>query len=823
MKPSIGQRLFKKLGRVIGLHPDVGALISGGMKLTNPGQASFPAENLHFASRVIASGMWNYCFFQFYRHFAGPYWVERQYNPEDLSFTPRAGVMLSVNVTHRTWMGFRGPDSSYFSLVDPAGAISPVIGYYSLEFAIKEGEKLYLPTRKKVKIKQRPFEDLPVPETLVESPGVRVRVRATGAPDKMDMILMEVEYEKSTAADCELIVSIRPFHPEGASLIHHLMYSSPASGGGSISVNREEEIRALTVPDRVHFSNLEAGDAYFTAGFNEEVFCPFGISTGILSYRLKRDTGSYYFTARTYERDPVKRPNLPPLPVFKNTNGHEAEFPTLTASPLPKKTARVEKKLKLKHGGELQATGKTSFLEYQELARNTWRERLSRGAKFNSARSGLNRAAKVFSAYVNELHANREITPGVFTYRQFFFRDAAYMISALARWNFVQDARHILETYPERQLRNGFFRSQEGEWDSNGQAIWSLVDYAILSGDKEFLKKVFHSLKKGADWIVKKRKQGPEKKIMPPGFSAEHLGPADHYYWDNIWGIAGLIYTAKAARVIGERELQAHYQKEAEDYIRDFQDISADDRKQYGVLTAAPGRPVDSGMIGCICLLYPLELDILPKAQVRKTVLKIYNKYFNRGLFFHPIIHSGYNIYLSIQMAQCLFRLGEVKKARRILNRVLKRRSDLWTYPEAIHPLTEGGVMGDGFHGWAFAEILLLIREFVVHKNETTLEVFKGLRKKELFGENLAFGPFPLEGTSVEISGSISEKGGRLRIIFPRGRDTSINRLRLHLPGLKKNEVKLIAVQGCQAIVMGDKVLLAEMGDEVSLEYKASA
>ncbi|MCB1166941.1 MAG: hypothetical protein KDK33_12345, partial [Leptospiraceae bacterium] len=105
MKSTILRRGLTSLASFMGLHPDVSRLISGGFRLTNPSSALFPAENLPLASRVIASGMWNYCFFQFYRNFAGPYWVERQYNPQDPSFIPRAGSMLSLNLTHRNWLG----------------------------------------------------------------------------------------------------------------------------------------------------------------------------------------------------------------------------------------------------------------------------------------------------------------------------------------------------------------------------------------------------------------------------------------------------------------------------------------------------------------------------------------------------------------------------------------------------------------------------------------------------------------------------------------------------------------------------------------------
>ena len=72
MKPTFRRRLVSRIGRMVGLHPDVSGLISGALKLANPKNAALPLENVPLVSRVIASGLWNYSFFQFYPNFARP-------------------------------------------------------------------------------------------------------------------------------------------------------------------------------------------------------------------------------------------------------------------------------------------------------------------------------------------------------------------------------------------------------------------------------------------------------------------------------------------------------------------------------------------------------------------------------------------------------------------------------------------------------------------------------------------------------------------------------------------------------------------------------
>lgn len=745
---SFLRKIVSRVVSFLRLHPDVEPLIAGGYRLTNPLEAAYPAENLSFASRVIASGMWNYCFFQFYRHFAGPYWVERQYNPADPSFVPRASSMLSMNLTHRTWMGLRPPRGERYSMIDPAGSLSPVAGSYSIEMGLRQEGRVFLATRGDLKVSQKPFKNLPAARSDYEGPGVSIRWTVAGCAERPDWIYARVEY--SAEKPSELILGVRPFNPEGAALIHHLEMKMVPEGA-MLHINKKPEILFPVAPDELRFSTLESGDAYFQNEPHGVVHCKHGIATGALVYRITGE-GIIHFYAR------CNPDAAPEVPVSFAADEHEL---------------------------------------HRSLA--AWEEKLAPGAVFKSTHESWNRAAKIFSSYVLSLQTGGDITPGVFTYNQFWFRDAAYMVSALTTWGFFKEARTVLETYARRQDRQGFFKSHEGEWDSNGQAIWTIAHYVEHSGDLDLARALYPAIRKGALWIQKKRRTG-RGGILPAGFSAEHLGPADHYYWDNLWSIGGLDHAARLADLLGFPEDAEQFRKESEEFTRDVLEASQKDRLKLGVITAAPGRPVDSGMIGSICGLYPLELRIFPEEEVRRTVRTIHREFFNHDLFFHPIIHSGYNLYLSLQMAQCHLRLGDVRRSRRIFKRVLKKRSALWTYPEAIHPITGGGVMGDGFHGWAFAEMMLILREFVLHRDQNTLHVFPGLRRRELSGA-FEFGPFPVDGTKVIISGEI-KRDLIVRIHFERR--ISVHSIRVHLPWLRK-DLKALRAEGAQKCTLDSK------------------
>ncbi len=847
MKPTFRRRVLSRVGRLFGLHPDVSGLISGALKLANPKSAALPLENVPLVSRVIASGLWNYSFFQFYPQFARPYWAERQYDVADPAYLPRAGSPLSVNLTHRTWMGVRGPGGATFGVVDPAGSLSPVVGYYSIELALLErtpkGDRLSLATRRELKIEQLNVRGAPVPRTEYRL-GDRLHAKWTvaGSSENPEIILSSLRYEYSGKHPAWLVFGVRPFNQEGPALISEMEYL-PAGEypGGVLELNGLREINFITAPDRVMLSDLEGGDAYFSGRRGNRVECSRGICTAALHFKIGAGEagaakgeiasskkgeiapikkGEIAFLARSYEREVLSGADEDLIRAVLTTSGQmrkqrgekiRKNLKKLSKLTIPGKKKKT-KRIKNLHTEAIFDPQRAVILKTGTasagIARSVrkWDALMERGARFRCARGSWNKAARIFQGHLISLQTGTTITPGVYTYRLFWFRDAAYMLSSLVAWNYIEEAERVIRGYGQRIDRKGFFRSQEGEWDSNGQALWTLEYYARQTGDRKFLGEIFPAMLKGAQWIHNKRREGYQGKLLPAGFSAEHLGPADFYYWDNLWSLGGLEKTIAAARVLGDTKASAQLSEGLEYYRKDFLNCSGPDRERLGYLPAAPGRDLDGGAIGGLPLLYPLELNLLPREEVRATIFAIYNNFFPEGLFLQPVIHSGYNVYLSIQVAQCMLRLGEIDIARKILKDVLRRRTQLWTYPEAIHPRSGGGVMGDGYHGWAFAEILLLLREFLIRREGPTLQVFRGMRARELFDTDLEFGPFPLDGAKLAIDGRLNAKEGALTVAAS-GAIAGLSHLEVYLPDEIPAKILL------HTRVRGGRLIATEGGD----------
>jgi hypothetical protein len=338
-----------------------------------------------------------------------------------------------------------------------------------------------------------------------------------------------------------------------------------------------------------------------------------------------------------------------------------------------------------------------------------------------------------------------EIVPGPYTYRRFWFRDACLMMNAMLAVGMVDRCRRAIERFPERQRHNGYFRSQEGEWDSNGQVLWILDRFAAVTGEAPAVG-LLDAATKAVAWIARKREPpgaSLHAGLLPPGFSAEHLGPNDYYYWDDYWAEAGLRAAARLFLRAG-RDLPAARARREADSVRQSIDASIagiPPRRSLGGIPASPYRRLDSGAVGSLVADYPLQLVPPAAPRIMATVEALLRTSFHKGGFFQEIIHSGINAYLTLDVAQTLLRAGD-GRYRELVETVADIASPTGQWPEAIHPLSGGGCMGDGQHGWAAAEWVMMIRNMFVREEQGRLIVGSGLFGEWLHdGATLSFGP----------------------------------------------------------------------------------
>jgi len=386
-----------------------------------------------------------------------------------------------------------------------------------------------------------------------------------------------------------------------------------------------------------------------------------------------------------------------------------------------------------------------------------------------------------------------EIYPGPYTYKRFWFRDACFMLNALLGINLPERVKNVILRFPERQTLSGYFRSQEGEWDSNGQVLWICGRFHELTGiayDKPFLK----NLLKGAEWIAKKRTMPgegvPHHGLLPAGFSAEHLGPNDYYYWDDFWGLAGLnqaAYLATEHHLPGKhavlKDQAAHFRQCIFDSIRGIPE-----RKRPGGIPASPYRRMDAGAIGSLVADYPLQLTAPGDPDIVNTVAYLMENCFHSNAFFQDMIHAGINIYLTLSLAQTLLRANN-PVFRRLVRTVADLASPTGQWPEAIHPFTKGGCMGDGQHGWAAAEWLMMVRNMFVREEGRHIVIGSGIFPEWIeSGHEISFGPTLVAGGTLKVS--LRKSGAAVLLNLDSDQQTLGGEIDINLPGYKRQVLK---------------------------------
>lgn len=643
---------------------------------SQPSEVGEPIELLRAGLLFHARGLVNTKAIQHNLDWVWPYWVERQFNPDDSSFIPRAFSFSHINLTHRNWTAVGRPDIPFYPIIDPRGLVTPLFDGWSLDFwFVPETGAPLFPSQLASFAQQ-----LQVGENLC--------VHSVAACDAIELSsdvelviedqhpLCHARVQLTRPAAGHIAVALRPYNPEGVSFISEIKVLPDGHGW---LIDGKHEVRFDQPPVRHILSTYAQGDVSLrlseTATENHAK-CPAGMATAVALF-------------------PATVPTSQPLgiraPIFDELKPtHRPDVPRLIS----------------------------------------WTDATAGLARLHLPDARLQQLYDAALANV-VLHAPDEVYPGPYTYKRFWFRDAVFILNTLLTLGGVERVRRVMRHFAPRQRRDGYFLSQEGEWDSNGEAIWMYGRFAELTGEP-LPEEWRHAIDKGARWISRKRLPRDtgrrEAGLLPAGFSAEHLGPNDFYYWDDFWAVAGLQAAARLLQPHDAKRAQA-CADEAREFLATIERSipSGPQRRFPEAIPASPYRRMDAGAIGSIVVDYPLQL--FPAADVRtlRTADFLRTHCFHRGVFMQEMIHSGLNIYLTIHLAQVWLRAESPELVWPLLKQIADLASPTGQWPEAIHPRTGGGCMGDGQHIWAAAEWLLLLRNLCVREEGNRLVIGAGI------------------------------------------------------------------------------------------------
>ena len=657
-----------------------------------PSEVAAPLELIRSGVVLHARGLINSLAIQHNLDWIWPYWVECQYDPRNDAFIPRSFSLTQINLTHRNWTALGVPGISEFPLVDPRGLLTPFYDSWSIDVWIipEEGEPL-IPSRcPNASQKMLMGDDLCVTTTLsLGQLKLQLQAQVTGhagAP------ICQLKITGSSVQKANLVISLRPYNPEGVSFINSIAILKKVLGW---QVNGENLILFDKPPNRWLFSDYNRGDVYSRLSSLEdalEVSCKVGMATAAAVYPI---VGSMEVTVS--------------LPLTKG----KIDSPVSDHS-----TIEESWKTSLQGVCALQIPDEHFKFLYQA------------------------------AIYTMILHSPKEVYPGPFIYRRFWFRDAAFILQALLCVGLKGRVKRAIDCFRARQTIQGYFLSQEGEWDSNGEALWIIRQYCEMTGSLP-PKEWEDSIKKGGQWICKKRLTNgsfsPHSGLLPSGFSAEHLGPNDFYYWDDFWSVAGLRAAAYLSTAYQDNIKAGYFEGESNSLLESINQSlkKVAERLIKPAIPASPYRRMDTGAVGSLTASYPLRVFESSDPRIIDTADFLMKNCLVHGGFFHNMTHSGINPYLTLHLAQVLLRADDPRYFA-LMSAVAKLASPTGQWPESIHPRTGGGCMGDGQHVWAAAEWVLMIRNCFVREEEEGLILCSGIPQIWLDKEELmTFGPAP--------------------------------------------------------------------------------
>lgn len=685
-----------------------------------PTEVIAPTELLRSGAVLHARGLINSQAIQHNLDWVWPHWVARQFDPSDPAFIPRAFSLTHINLTHRNWTAVGLPDVDELPLVDPRGLVTPHYDGWSLDgWLVQANSQPLVPSRAKQVVQELLWESNLSVRTTTKAGAQSLITEAMMVPAQGSPACRMRLEGKAGGGRAWLVLALRPYNPEGISFIRQV--SNLPDGRGWL-VNKKQRVLWDARPDQILFSRYAAGDVY-------------------------------------YQLNPAEAPPQlrPEETVPEDATAVEDDVGMVTAAAifaLPANAARAVTIDVPLNGPATSTPARAADLPSPEIA---WAASVDGACRLEGADPQWQ---FLYDAAVRSLilHAPGDVYPGPYTYKRFWFRDAAFIINALISLGLFDRAERALDRFPEKQSHKGYFRSQHGEWDSNGQVLWIYQRFCEFAGRLPKPQWI-PPIEKGAKWLLQARPPAKSGELhaglLPPGFSAEHFGPNDYYYWDDFWGVAGQRAAADLLGSVGQAAFASTLRSDAALFMEAIERSLAKAAQQLGhkAMPISPYRRMDAAAIGMLCVSYPLQLWAPDDARVAATAEFLLANCLVDGGFFQNMSHSGVNPYLTLHLAQERLRAGDTRWAWDLAQTIARLASPTGQWPEAVHPGTKGGCMGDGQHIWAAAEWVLFIRNCFVDEEGGKLILCRGIPESWLTrGHPVRFGPAPTRFGPISIT-----------------------------------------------------------------------
>jgi hypothetical protein len=695
-----------------------------------------------------------------------PWWVQMYFRYWRDSFDgglfDSKEAAFSSNANYRYWNMIGVKDYYQESLVGQAGEIEPVYDNYAVQCFLFDAStrRIFFPQRHTDgPVRQRLSQGyLPFIETIWESTlGVKVEQRALGSvvqPDK-DVVVWRVRAVKQPSlpagAQPHLGIAVVPWGPTGFQRID--------KAGRDLWQRRLTRLRLVT-PTRLQINDLNAGPVFKQAP---------------AAYGIYGNGTSWNDPEHYLRNGPFQALTSGGL---ANLNGLDLAFDDIAgmctgAFLFPVGGSQLDLDILLPVGdflssGDIAALVAASPATLEAASTSFWEGKLTtEGLRFTLPASvaHLVDLFRVCRADLLILTDDGEIHPGPSIYDSFWIRDSSVegIAAALAGDSNVAH-RQFGFKYPDRfnlgsgtigpvreyGLFAGEHEKEAWEWDANGQALWAIGRFDRIARDGFGAGLFYPYVIDGARWL---RDNRDGYGLLHRGWSAEHIGGRDKpHYWDDLWALAGLWEAARMAERYGTPEVSEIWgiYDQILNATRASMHWVLDTQRSWGIWeTFIPTGPADVGalnstMVGTLAYFHPCRLYMGSKLgphidwAARMTLETIWG-HFMEGGFRHDSAWRAYGPYLTLQLAHCFLQIGDVDRMDKLLawsvgNAAYAKISCAPTVPAQTWDIAQGAwneqhcypiskdftempewwYMGDIPHGWACAEMILLLRDILL-------------------------------------------------------------------------------------------------------------
>jgi hypothetical protein len=580
---------------------------------------------------------------------------------------------------------------------------------------------------------------LPIPTVRWQGPPLTLAVTsfALGKPEESVVyVRYRVENPSRDSVEATLYLALRPFQVNpswqflnvqgGVARVRELDWN-----GERILVNGTTSVAPMTPGARFGAVPFDAGDIvdYLRQGVlpgSAQVTDPRGFASGAMAFSLRLPPGG----AKNVEIAVPLHPNAPILGLFD-------------------------------------AWSQWAGDAVLERAAREWEAELGRFTlRLPAAMHGEEIANTIRSqlAYILINRDGPSIQPGSRSYDRSWIRDGSLTSAALLRLGHADEVRAFAEWYAPHQRANGYVPccvSLRGadpvpEHDSHGQLIYLIAEYHRMTGDRDFLQRMWPHVERAVEFIdtLRHERMTPEyrteekrayfgmvpQSISHEGYSARPM----HSYWDDFFVLTGLNDAVYVADALGRTADRARFAA-IRDEFRGHLLASLDAAMRMHGIDYLPGS-VELGDFDATSTtvgINPMDgLDLLPRQALENTFERYYRQSIRARL--DGAEWDGYTPY-EWRTVGTFVRLGWKARAHEAIGLFFAhRRPAAWNQWAEVVFRDENSprFIGDMPHTWVGSDFIRSILDLFAYETGDALVIGAGVPE-----------PWVREGDGLEMKG----------------------------------------------------------------------